>query len=76
MRMSVRDTDPDFDPLAYDYMPYLDGEPILNCHTADEEKGTIEVWKQNIDGTYCIENGALVSETLTGKVEIRRVKHA
>lgn len=39
MRKSVFEYDPYYDPKAYRYEVFLDGQKIDYCHTADEELG-------------------------------------
>lgn len=49
---------------------FLDGSPVEHVYEADDEAGTVKVIKHN--GAYPIfAGGVYVTETLTGKVEIR-----
>lgn len=44
MRKSVLKNDPAYDPLAGEFMVLLDGMPLNDCVTADEERGEALVY--------------------------------
>ena len=53
MRVSVDIDDPgfeNFNPMKYHYEVLLDGDPVNNCITADEEKGFVLVYLLNGNG--------------------------
>jgi hypothetical protein len=45
MRKSVLKNDPGYDKDAWKYVAYLDGDPVENAVTADEELGMIRILK-------------------------------
>ena len=53
MRVSADKNDPgfeNFNPMKYHYEVLLDGEPVSNCITADEENGFVLVYLLNGNG--------------------------
>lgn len=74
MRISTEKTDPCYIDDAYNYLPYLNGEPVENCVTADEEQGFV---KFIIYGPEPFVIDRLTSTFFCtykfGKVEIKRI---
>ena len=64
MRLSVIKNDPGYQPDAYNYEVFLDGERIQHCFTADTDQGLVWVYYK---GKYAKQR------ILKGKVKI--VKH-
>jgi len=52
---------------------FLDGKPLKQVQTADEEQGIIVKAKEDAQGNiYCVEGSdEIAKEVLTGKVEIK-----
>ena len=75
MKISVEKEHPDFwipkfPDAKHGIEIFLDGSPVEHVYEADDEAGTVKVIKHN--GAYPIfAGGRYVTETLTGKVEIR-----
>lgn len=67
MRKSVIRHDPGFDPLAWKYQAFFDGEELENCFTADEEEGKAWVYAIN-DKIYPPEQEI---KCLEGKVKLQ-----
>ena len=61
MRVSVKKQDPGYVPDPQNYEVFLDGEKLLNCHTADEEKGI----------AYCYCDCCSETVEVSGQVQIR-----
>ena len=76
MRLSVRKDDPGYNPRARRYQPYLDGERVLHCFTADEELGRVWCHKTAANGKYIVDRvkNEILTEMKCGKVEIREVR--
>lgn len=74
MRISTEKIDPGYIHDAYNYLAYLDGKPVMECVTADEEQGFVKVI---IYGPEPFVNDRLTSALFYtykfGKVEIKRI---
>lgn len=73
MRLSVYTTDRGYAADAYRYEVLLDGIPLRDCVTADEEQGTATVHMRDSDGKLMAECGRAREKTMFGEVRIRRV---
>jgi len=73
MRISVDLDDIGYSPYAYIVKPYLDGEFVTKCITADEEKGEITRYRtdKNNNVIFNATRNDLLRETLYGKVELK-----
>jgi hypothetical protein len=75
MRLQVGDID------SFNYQPYLDGELLHNCIMADEERGEVLVFVDNIEdfvkkypkAEIKFKKGEYATSILYGKVELRRI---
>lgn len=74
MRLSVDEKDPGYGPDIYDVTILLDGAPIKNVITADEELGELLVSVTDAEGHFVLDKArdCFVTETRRGKVQIIR----
>lgn len=73
MRVSSESNDPDHWGKIFLDVPdiYLNGESIDHAVEADEEKGVVIVYQTNATGAPIYAGGQFLTNTLTGKVEIK-----
>ena len=75
MRISTKQDDAGYNPVAYKYRAYLDGNELGLCFIADEEKGEAHCYVKGEDGRIirasCMDKAKTV--ILYGKVEIKRL---
>lgn len=65
MRISTDKTDPGYRPDAYIHTVFLNNERMVDCYTADEEKGEVLVARKSLPGERPDQK-----EWLYGKVRI------
>ena len=72
MRISVMKTDPGYIPDAHKHLAFLDGNPLFNCFTADEEQGTAWVHKTDEEKNVLVNKPGtgIITELLKGRVQI------
>lgn len=75
MRKSVRKDDPGYDPCAIYYDVYINGKKLLNCFTADEEKGEAYIFETDGSGRL-IDDGSKnpCEKRLRGIVKLYKYK--
>jgi hypothetical protein len=75
MRLSVKHNDPGYSEEAHHYRAFLNGAEIHHAFTADDVEGKIWKYKEGPDGKLMLNETRteLLTEMLTGKVELRRV---
>lgn len=79
LRLSCIKSDPGYAPEACGfYEAYLDGRPVLDCHTADEGTGECIVFEtpgnKRLKGERVIDHFGRVSKILKGDVKIMRIR--
>lgn len=70
MRVSADPSDPGFRPGLVNACVYLDGAPLKNVVTADEESGTVQVLALDDAGNALVEGNEFKMKTLHGVVKI------
>tara|TARA_R110000851_G_scaffold244379_1_gene397189 strand:- start:56 stop:442 length:387 start_codon:yes stop_codon:yes gene_type:complete len=75
MRISTKQDDAGYNPVAYKYRAYLDGNELGLCFIADEEKGEAHCWAKDDNGriTHDHQTGKAKIVIFYGKVEIKRL---
>ena len=68
-RISARENDPDFDPLAIHCRVTLDGVEVSGCYAADETLGEVRRYQKQ-DGRIITEFGEPMTEIVRGVVKI------
>jgi hypothetical protein len=72
MRKSIIKQDPGYDPEAWKYSVYLDGERIEYVFIADEENEFVTIFDPSIAGSFMKgKPGQPVMKVLNGEVEIK-----
>jgi hypothetical protein len=76
MRISVKKDDPGYHPLAHKCQPYLNGEKLRHCFTADEEKGEVFVYMLDENGKHFLnkDKTEIMIERKTGTVTVEKPK--
>jgi len=74
--MSVNKNDESYNPNAqWGWQPFLNGEKVKDCFTADEDLGYVMVHKRDSDGKIMLNDNKteILTDRLFGKVELRKV---
>jgi hypothetical protein len=56
---------------TYDYAVFLDGKPIKNCLTFDEEQGYVKYYELDVNGNIQMDGSKVKIMIARGKVEKR-----
>lgn len=73
MRLSAYKTDRGYSAEAHRYEVLLDGVPLPDCMTADEEQGVAVVFMRDADGNLMHDGARMRTKARFGRVTIRRV---